>query len=128
MIFIKKNKTLKTKSNFLTKLAICCIFLGCFSSQALATNCGEGVILQVKAGGWNTDDFMIKIQPKNANSNPIYATYNGYIRYRTASLSQKRLEDIRAIASTALISGVLVRAHTHTASCADATELTIFNQ
>ncbi len=96
-----------------------------FSGTASAGSCGVGKVLEVKEGGWNTNDLMVKID--YAGGTGTSNNYQGYIRFRE-NLDAMRLKGIRAVAYLAMATGKSVTTFTHnsgTDACTKATEITI---
>ncbi|MFN7571281.1 MAG: hypothetical protein ACK5TK_07495 [Betaproteobacteria bacterium] len=84
--------------------------------------CGSGKIVRILEGGWNTNDFMIKIDYASGTSQYPGTEYFGFIVYKS-TLDSQRLRGIRALALAAYLSGKQVVPYTHTGSCSNATEL-----
>ena len=103
-------------------LAILCILISFFGSFAYAQQCGAGTIVEIKEGGWNTDDFMIKLAGPNASSSTLF---HGYVRFSATGLSATRIESIRRLATTAFALDANVWTFSHTGSCTSATEISI---
>ena len=93
----------------------------------MAGRCGGGKITEIKEGGWDSDDFMLKVDYSDFTNQHPGTTYGGYIRYTATSLSPARLDAIRKLALTALVSGKTVLTYSHALTCSDATELTIYS-
>jgi hypothetical protein len=94
------------------------------SNSVFSGPCGTGKVTSVMEGGWNTDDFMIRIDYSGENSTHSGTEFNGLIVYRS-SLNPKRLNGIKSIALSALISGRRVRTYSHTNNCSEASEIEI---
>lgn len=87
--------------------------------------CGIGKVLEVKEGGWNTNDLMIKIDYSGGDA--VATNHGGYVRFR-ASLDPDRLNAIRAVALLAMALDKSVVTYTHddaSNGCTNADELTI---
>ncbi len=97
-----------------------------FVTSAQAARCGGGKILEIKEGGWNSDDLLILVDYSDFSNQHPGTTFGGYIRYSAESLSASRLEAIRRLAATALVSGKTVLTYSHNSTCSDATELTLY--
>ncbi len=108
-------------SMFLIGMAV--LFL---SAPANAARCGGGKILEIKEGGWNSDDFMLLLDYSDFSNQHPGTTWGGYVRYSSQTLSSARLEAIRKLALTAMVSGKTVLTYSHNSSCSDATELTLY--
>ncbi len=93
-----------------------------FSSFTYAQRCGTGHIIEIKEGGWNTDDFMIKVQTSATNAPSLF---HGFVRFSATDLSQARLDAIRRLATTAFALNAKVWTYSHTGSCSSATELSM---
>ncbi len=87
-----------------------------------AGSCGQGKIVEVIEGGWNTDDLMIKLSSQ-AGAQTLWQTY--YVRYKATVLGAERLRGLRAIAYLAMAGDKTVVGYTHTANCQSATQLTV---
>jgi len=97
-----------------------------FSSSVFAARCGGGKIIEIKEGGWNSDDLLLSIDYSDFSNQHPGTTHGGYIRFSAESLSSVRLEAIRKLAITALVSGKTVLTYSHNDSCSYATELTLY--
>ena len=93
-----------------------------FGSTAYAQPCGAGTIVEIKEGGWNSDDFMIKLEGPNASSSTLF---QGFVRFSATGLSAARIESIRRLATTAFALDATVWTYSHTGSCTSATEISI---
>ena len=100
-------------------LSILTIFFG---SSAYAQLCGAGTIVEIKEGGWNSDDFMIKLEGPNASADSLY---QGFVRFSSTGLSAVRIESIRRLATTAFALNAKVWTYSHTGSCTSATEISM---
>lgn len=92
--------------------------------------CGIGKLVEVREGGWNLNDLLIKLEyTQDADTALIGTNYRQvWIRYQEASLSPERLRSIRALAYMALVSGKSVYTWSHNVDgCTDSTELSVFN-
>ncbi|AFT70042.1 hypothetical protein B5T_01765 [Alloalcanivorax dieselolei B5] len=78
--------------------------------------------MSVIEGGWDTNDFMIKIDYSEAQSAHPETEHKGWIVYKS-TLDQQRLNGIRAMALTAYVSEREVTPFSHNGNCSDATEL-----
>jgi hypothetical protein len=96
--------------------------LGCAFTSGVAAYCGSGKIVKILEGGWNTNDFMIKIDYSSGSSQYPGTEYFGFIVYKS-NLDAQRLKGIRALALAAYLSGKQVVPYTHTGRCDNATEL-----
>ena len=94
------------------------------NNAASAGSCGEGKIIRVLEGGWNTDDYMIKIDYSVANSAHAGTEFNGYIVYKS-TLNTQRLNGIRSVALAAYMAGKNVKAYSHANDCSEATEISV---
>lgn len=103
-------------------LILVCFFI---FSPAYALSCGEGKIIAVDVGGWNTDDLYIRLDYSVSPSSLPGTEFSGLIVYRKANLDPTRFSGIRAIALAAYIAGRTVRPYTHSGRCDNATELTL---
>ncbi len=115
---------MKIPTNVLKHTLISALVLASFtfvSSAQAAGSCGQGKIVEVIEGGWNTDDLMIKLSSQ-AGAQALWQTY--YVRYR-ASLGAERLRGLRAVAYLAMAGDKTVAGYTHNANCTLATQLTI---
>lgn len=92
------------------------------SSNANAVSCGTGYIVDIKEGGWNSDDFMIKLEGPNAGASTLW---NGFIRFTTDNLSETRINAIRRLATTAFALDAMVWTNSHHGDCTSATEFSI---
>ena len=110
-----------TKSSVLVCGALFCSFM-LFSGTSFAGTCGKGRVVELSEGGWNTDNFYIKINYDDKNSSHPGTEHFGYIRFANG-LSEARMKGIRAIALVAFASGDAVEAFSHNSDCASATEL-----
>lgn len=95
--------------------------------------CGAGKVVRVTEGGFNSDDLYVRVEKGadgvDADGNVIDTLYRFYwVRYRAASHSTERLSAIRSIAYLAFASGKSVYTYTHTDSCADATEIALYEE
>ena len=113
------DKDIKMKKLSLIIFSIVTILFG---SPSYAQPCGAGTIVEIKEGGWNSDDFMIKLEGPNASAESLF---QGFIRFSATSLSATRMESIRRLATTAFALDAKVWTYTHTGSCASATEISI---
>lgn len=91
-------------------------------SPAMAGTCGAGKIVSVLEGGWDSNDFMIKLDYSSADSSHPGTEKSGWIVYKS-TLDEQRINGIRAMALAAYISERDVAAFTHNGSCSDAGEL-----
>lgn len=107
-------------------LLLAATFFFLCASPAQAARCGGGKIIEIKEGGWNSDDFMLLIDYSDFSNQHPGTTYGGYVRYKADSLSPARLESIRRVALTAMVSGKTVLTYSHNATCSDATEITVY--
>ena len=96
------------------------------SPGVFAGQCGGGKILELKEGGWDSDDLMIKLDYSEFRNSHAGSEFMGYLRFRTTTLTETRLTAIRRLALTALVSGKTVHSFSHKGDCSNATELTIF--
>ena len=96
------------------------------SPGVFAGQCGGGKILELKEGGWNSDDLMIKLDYSEFKNNHAGSEFRGYVRFRATILTETRLTAIRRVALTALVSGKTVLTYSHTGDCSNATDLTIY--
>lgn len=97
------------------------------STSANAARCGGGKILEIKEGGWNSEDFMLMVDYSDFSNHHPGTTFGGYIRYSAESLSAARLDAIRKLALTAMVSSKTVLTYSHNNNCSDATELTMYS-
>lgn len=97
-------------------------FAVAFGSAANAAHCGAGTIVDIKEGGWNTDDLMIKLEGANASANTLF---QGFVRFRASALSAARLEAIRRLATTAFALDAKVWTFSHNGTCTSATEISM---
>lgn len=88
----------------------------------MAGTCGAGKIVSVLEGGWDSNDFMIKLDYSSADSSHPGTEKSGWIVYKS-TLDEQRINGIRAMALAAYISERDVVAFTHNGSCSDAGEL-----
>ncbi len=100
------------------------------SGQSIAGFCGGGKVIEVMEGGWNRDDLLVKIDYSDS-ATPIQhqnSDFQGYLRFSgdPEQLPANRLEAIRKLALTALVSGKTVVAYSHNNSCGRATQLALF--
>jgi len=93
---------------------------------ASAGSCGEGKIITLLEGGWNTDDYMIKIDYSAGNSTHVGTEFNSYIVYKS-TLSIQRLNGIKSMAIAAYMAGKDIKAYSHNNNCSEATEISISN-
>ena len=94
-------------------------------NQAFAGSCGAGKVTQILAGGYNSDDLIIKID-YSANASTHNGTeYYGRIRFRKSRLSDSRLTMLQTLAISAFHTDTLVYVNSHTNRCDDATEINI---
>ncbi len=103
------------------------LFLACtlsisYGSTAYAQQCGSGNIVDIKEGGWNTDDFMIRLKGPNAHASSLF---HGFVRFSSTELSAARIEAIRRLATTAFALDATVWTYSHNGSCTSATEISI---
>lgn len=111
-----------TTANAVKQVLITTVMLVSFTfatgAQA-AGGCGQGKIVEILEGGWNTDGFMIKIE------NPVASNllYQGYVRFLATALDAERLRGIRSVAYLAMAGNKTVKAYSHTADCKGATQL-----
>lgn len=98
------------------------------SMPAHAARCGGGKIVEIKEGGWNSDDLLLKVDYSDFSNQHPGTNFGGYIRYSAESLSIDRLNAIRKLALTAMVSGKTVLTYSHNASCSNATELSLFSE
>ena len=103
-------------------LVISCILSLFFGSSAYAVQCGAGTIVDIKEGGWNTDDFMIRLEGPNASAGTLF---HGFVRFSSSGLSATRIEAIRRLATTAFALDANVWTYSHNGSCSSATEISI---
>lgn len=111
---------LKAKKYVLPILAA--LAISAAASPAHAQQCGAGNIVDIKEGGWNSEDFMIKLSGPNASASTLW---QGYVRFSVADLSATRIEAIRRLATTAFALNASVWTFSHNGSCASATEISI---
>ncbi len=97
-------------------------------SYVQAGTCGMGVITELKEGGWNTDDLMIKIDYRVTASAHNGTEWQGFVRFKANELSVERMKSIRAMAYLALATSPrLVWIGTHNSDCSRATEISLFD-
>ena len=104
-----------------------CLFTTCilsifFGSFVHAQQCGSGNIVDIKEGGWDTDDFMIRLKGPNAHADSLF---HGFVRFSSANLSASRIEAIRRLATTAFALDATVWTYSHNGSCTSATEISV---
>lgn len=92
-------------------------------SPAYALSCGAGKILAIDEGGWNTNDFYIRIDYSVSQSSHPGTEFSGLIVYRKANLDPVRFKGIKSIALAAYFAGKNIRAWSGTNNCSDATEI-----
>ncbi len=107
-------------------ITICGMLSLSLATPAFAARCGGGKIIEIKEGGWNSEDFMLMVDYSDFSNQHPGTTFGGYIRYSAESLSSERLNAIRKLALTAMVSSKTVLAYSHNNHCSDATELTIY--
>lgn len=98
------------------------------TSSAVAGGCGNGKIIQIKEGGWNTNDLMIMIDYSQGDGAAGHKNTNfetNWIRYRS-SLDVERLRAIRSLAYLAYSSGLNIQTYSQTSQCNAATEITLY--
>lgn len=100
-----------------------------FSQLATAgKHCGEGVIMDLKEGGWNLEGVMIKLEgPNSAESGTTDTTRQGFIHFDSNNLTAERAEAVRRIAGMAFAMGSRVWVYSHNNSCKNATEISVLN-
>ena len=101
------------------------IALLCASGTAMAASCGSGKVLEIKEGGWNSNDLFIAVEgdPVAAVDGTLWV--NNYIRYRANQLDAERLRAIRSLAYLAFSGGYSISTTTHNSDCSNATEIGI---
>lgn len=112
------------EKNMKTRILIA-LFAAAFmimATSASAQQCGAGKIVDIKEGGWNSDDFMIKIDGANANQPTLW---NGFVRFSASELGENRLNAIRRIAGMAFALNASVWTYSHNGTCASATEMSV---
>ena len=112
--------------NLIPLIILSSVAVSLFSTSAYAARCGGGKITEIKEGGWNSDDLLLKVDYSDFSNQHPGSTYGGYIRYSAETLSPQRLDAIRRLALTAMVSGKTVLTYSHNNVCSDATELTIY--
>ena len=88
----------------------------------MAGSCGEGKIIKLLEGGWNTNNYMIKIDYSISNSTHPGTEFNSFIVYKS-SLDDQRLNGIKSMALAAFMSDKIVKLYSHNNDCSSATEL-----
>jgi hypothetical protein len=94
-------------------------------STAMAASCGNGTVLEIKEGGWNTNDLFISVQgePDAAVDGTLWV--NTWVRYRANLLDPERMRAIRSLAYLAFSGGYSISTNTHNSDCSSATEIGI---
>jgi len=92
-------------------------------SSANQNLCGTGTIAQIKEGGWDKNDLLIKIQTSETVSG---LWFDQYVRYVASELGAERMESIRRAAYTAFALEAVVQARSKSSNCSHASELTIY--
>jgi len=104
-------------------ILIATLLLG--SSNAFAAGwCGGGKILEIKEGGWASNDFLIRID-YSTTPDGVGGKFNGYIRFLD-TLNDNRMKGIKALAYMAFTGNKDVKVWTANATCDQATDLSIF--
>lgn len=102
-----------------------------FASSTYAQICGQGKIVDMKEGGWNSDGLAIQLSGPNADPSGADKRQGSagrwYVFYDANHLSPERLEAIRRIAALAVATGKSVWSNSHTGTCKNATELSILS-
>lgn len=93
------------------------------ASPSHATQCGSGHIVDYKEGGWNSDDFMIKLEGINAGGSTTL--WQGFVRFKSSDISAARLDAIRRLAATAFALDAKVWTFSHNGDCSSATEMSM---
>lgn len=93
-----------------------------FAASVYSQQCGSGNIVELKEGGWNSDDFMIRLEGPNAE---VATRFHGFVRFSATNLSSARLDAIRRLATSAFALDAKVWTYSHTGSCSSATELSM---
>jgi len=118
-----------TMNKFSSMRVVALLMSGCLmginADYSYAGGCGVGHITQILEGGWNTDDFRIKIDYTSAPSGHPGTEEGGFIAYDPGSLSSRRLSGIKALALAAYMSGKRVVPYSHNNDCSNATELAV---
>lgn len=110
----------------LLKTTLAIIALSASSLTFAAGTCGAGKITHIKEGGWNSDDFMIRID-YTAESSVVGGEWNSQLWIRFSStLDPLRLNGIKALAYMAFTGGKTVRAYTSGTQCQAADDLTLY--
>lgn len=97
-----------------------------FSSITTAGSCGVGKITTILIGGWNNDDYKIKIDYSGGESSHSGTELSGYIVYKESSLSDSRLNAIKSLTLAAKTTGQSVNTYSHNDDCSDATQISIW--
>ena len=97
------------------------------SNLLFAGGCGAGKITEILEGGFNTNDYMIKIDYSLRKSVHGGSEFHGYVAYKS-TLSETRLNGIKSLAIAAMMSGKLVGLYSHNNTCRSATELVLYSE
>lgn len=92
-----------------------------------AGSCGEGKILKIREGAWNTDDLFVQIDYSvSRGDHPGTEWVGEWIIYRKTQMDIERFRGIKAVALAAMVSGRNAYTHTHVSGrCDNASELGI---
>jgi len=107
-------------------VAIALLSLSATSISFAAGSCGGGKITHIKEGGWDSNDFMLKID-YSEEASVVGGEWNsqGWIRF-ASTLDPIRLNGIKALAYMAFSGGKIVRAYTSGTECQAADDLTLY--
>ena len=102
------------------------LMVALLSGPLLAGECGTGKITAALDGGWDQDNYFIKLDNTNGTHHPGTYHVDGWIRFEHTRVGDSRYSGIKSMALAALVAGKTVRIYTHTNRCDSATEITIY--
>lgn len=108
------------------RLLTCFVFV-LFHAAVQAGTCGEGKVLAVAEGAWDTNDLFVHIDYSVSRGDHAGTEWDGrWIVFRKANLDIERFRGMKAVAVSAIVSGLRVWSYTHRSGrCDNATELQI---
>lgn len=96
------------------------------SNFVYAGACGKGKVTLLEEGYYNTDNLAIKIDYSINKGVHVGTESGGYTLYKKDNISETRVNAIRAVALSALVSWRIVELYSHNNNCSNATQIRIF--